>query len=141
MLAFFGEILFSRMGHWCDGELQQRTKKLLADAKRQVGEANKAAGEANERAAKAVESAERLKAVAAWRSLTNDEIGAVKLSLDGSGAPASIRLVLMANDPESLYFAQQFSIPFKAAGWNVGLRFEVIYRRYNDRHISSRERR
>lgn len=36
-----------------------------------------------------------------------------------------MRFSVLMNDQESLHFAQLISIPFRAAGWSVGYRFEA----------------
>jgi len=109
-IGVFGEIYFASRTRSADEELKRDAGKLIEELKLKAEEAR--------------ERAEILKAEASWRSIGNEEIGAIKLSLDGSGIPASIWLVILANDPESFHFAQQISIPFRAAGWNIGFRFE-----------------
>lgn len=97
--------------------------RAIVEGRREKSESDKKVAEANERAAVALREAEKIKAYASWRTLSNEERGALKLSLEKSGPPASVWLTVLANDPESLYFAQQFSIPFRAAQWQVGFRF------------------
>jgi hypothetical protein len=112
-----GEVLFSRLGHRRQEELQKRLKARLKDATDKASYAEMSAATANERA-------EILKAETSWRSIPNEKTELIKLSLGRSGQPASIWFVVLANDPESFNFAQQLSIAFRDSGWNVGFKFQ-----------------
>jgi hypothetical protein len=103
------ETAFLGIGHFIQGELNERSEKKL--------------GEANERAAKAERDTEKLRAATAWRNLSGREHRALAKALRESGPGASVRFSIVANDQESLYFASRISIPFRAAGWNVGYEF------------------
>jgi hypothetical protein len=80
--------------------------------------------EAIERAANAELATEKLRKENAWRTIGNAERGAIMESINASGAPGSIRFTVMANDPESLHFAQQIGGVFQFSGWHVGYSFE-----------------
>ena len=95
-LGVAGEIFFSSRSHKYSGELTRRSNQRLAD----------------------------LKEATLWRTLTNAERVPIAESLRASGSAASVRFSVLANDPESMYFAGQIGIAFKAAGWRVGYSFE-----------------
>jgi hypothetical protein len=95
-LGVAGEVLASVVSHLCQGELTRRSNEKLA----------------------------KIKEYAVWRTLTNEERGAILQSLRATGIKASVRFSLLANDPESLYFAGQLAIPFHLAGWKIGYSFE-----------------
>ena len=115
-IGIVGEVLFGML----DSRIQTALRKLSND---ELGEAKKEAGEANERAENAQKETEQLRAVTAWRRLSQNEHEALALALRGSGSDESVRFCVVMNDQESLNFAQYVSIPFKAAGWEVGFRF------------------
>jgi len=98
--------------------------RAIVETRREKRESDEKISVADRAAAEAKRETEKIKAIASWRTLTDDERTAIKSSLDTSGEPASLRFVVLANDPESLYFAQQLALPFKLAGWHVGYRFE-----------------
>jgi hypothetical protein len=81
--------------------------------------------EANERASAANLLAERLRTEASWRTLTVAQRNCIAQSLSANGEPAGLRIALLANDPESYFFAQQIATAFRDAGWNVGYSFEA----------------
>jgi hypothetical protein len=100
-----GEVLFGRMGHRRDAELQKRSKKLLA--------------EANERAAKAELETEWLKSQFAWRRLSPDSIKLISDTLDGF-QKMSVMITFVGNDPESNNFSHELGTVFKKNGWKFG---------------------
>jgi hypothetical protein len=120
LLVGFGiiaEVWFGKRESLCQSELRRRSNERLAEAVVQ-------ASEASERASKAELATEQLKRESAWRTLTQEEhIGLVE-ALKAGGPPASVRFSVVADDQESLYFAGQISIAFKAAGWRVGYSYE-----------------
>lgn len=97
---------------------------IKREADRKVAEANSSAAQANERAANAEQDTEKLRAATAWRRLTKKEHKSLALSLRAGGSGASVRFCVLMNDQESLAFAHWIAIPFRAAGWKVGYRFE-----------------
>jgi hypothetical protein len=108
-LGVYGEIHFA-------GKVSQAEEELRRISDEKVSKAN-------ERAAAAELAAEKLKEATSWRTLTNTETEAISQALKASGPASSVRFTILANDPESLYFAGQISIPFENAEWSVGYSF------------------
>jgi hypothetical protein len=116
-VGVLGELLPSMLVRGYNTEVKRRSDDKLS-------EANRRAGEASERAADAELATEKLKEATSWRTLTNMETEAISQALKASSPAASVRFTLLANDPESLYFAGQIATAFENAEWNVGYRFE-----------------
>jgi hypothetical protein len=95
----WGEVAFGRMGSRRQGELANRSK---------------------ERAAEALERAEKIKAAAAWRTLSPEERAKLKVALDAR-SESSIVINHVANDPESQNLVAQFRAIFEARGWIVSV--------------------
>jgi hypothetical protein len=96
-LGVFFELLFSAMASRCQSELQRRANLEIA----------------------------RLRDATAWRSLEEKQHKGLALALRENGTGASVRLCVLLGDQESYNLANRISIPFAAAGWKVGYRFET----------------
>jgi hypothetical protein len=116
-IGIVGEVLFNIKNSRIQTELRKRLSKQLESA-------IQSAAAANERAANAERDTEKLRAATAWRRLNQKQHESLALSLRASGPDASVKFCVLMNDQESLHFAQLISIPFKAAGWMIGYRFD-----------------
>jgi len=116
-VGIVGEVLFNIKNSRIQTELRKRLSKQLESA-------IQSAADANERAANAEKDTEKLRVITAWRRLNQKEHETLALSLRASGPNASVKFCVLMNDQESLHFAQLISIPFKAAGWMIGYRFD-----------------
>jgi hypothetical protein len=116
-IGIVGEVIFGRFDARIQTELRRRSNAKLTDAV-------KAASDANDRAANAELETEKLRIIASWRALTKEQHESLALTLRASGAGASVRFCVLMNDQESLAFAHRIAIPFRAAGWAVGYRFD-----------------
>ncbi len=116
-IGIVGEVGFGMWNSRIQTELRSRSNAKL-------GEAVKAAGDANDRAAKAELETEKLRIAASWRSLSKEQYESLALALRTGGPGASLRICVLMNDQESLAFAHSIAIPFRAARWAVGYRFE-----------------
>ena len=95
-LGVAGEVVFSTLSHKYSGELTRRSNQRLAD----------------------------LKEATLWRAITDGERVRISETLKASGPVASVQFSVLANDPESMYFAEKIGTAFKDAGWRVGYSFE-----------------
>jgi hypothetical protein len=94
----------------------------ISEANAKAADANKAAALANERAAKLeMEAAEarlkyaELESTITWRDLSKDQIARLESIL--SKKPSRLKLVMVANDPEVIFFSVGISKAF--TGWCI----------------------
>jgi len=105
-----GEVLFGRMGHRRDTELQRRTKQSLSDAVTN-------AGEANDRATKAEVELARLQVQLSPRTLSKEQYEALQ-ALNGK---VSAVILSAAGDFETTRFSREIEKAMKDAGVSVTL--------------------
>jgi hypothetical protein len=126
-------LLFSRDKSWCEtASVIFANLLVFAGVSGEAyfgGKAKDAAKEldrlSQERVAEAERETEKLRLAASWRSLTENQHKGLALALKASGVGESVRFCVLLSDQESFTFASRISIPFAAAGWKVGFRFET----------------
>jgi hypothetical protein len=99
------------------GLAKGRSAELDRISEEKVTAANLSADEARERAANAELETAKVKAAAAWRTLSGPVAQSLTQFLSFRTGKVTIQYV--ANDPEALYFTVQLSDIFEAAHWTV----------------------
>jgi hypothetical protein len=112
-LGVFGELLFSAIGSKRHGELQRRSKLMVAEANQKASEANARASEANQKAQEAILELADLRAP---RALTREQRGRVVDKLKQfSGTEYDI--TVSGADPEILSFVFTIELVLSTAEW------------------------
>ncbi|WP_157091462.1 hypothetical protein [Methylobacterium nodulans] len=123
VIATAGIFIFGLISRW---DKDRALELYKAEAAQKVAQANATAESARESAARANEKAEteaverlKLEKSFAWRKLDNERLSEAARVL--SRKPSRVNMLVIPNDPESTYFANQMKSLSDKSGWTVNV--------------------